>query len=167
MLNKKINSYESFNSKYPGYGGFLPWITVDGANVEPTYDWKNRVPSLDNGELFWAMYGLVEILETKYPDQKVLIKKWNDAINRMATNSVKIFYEVGGLIRTVAAMTDMTRSVDQNKYTREQATCDFDNPCYLDDPYEGEMFAVMMTLFAPIKDSTEILKIWTNKRAKL
>jgi hypothetical protein len=81
-----------------------------------------------------------------------LIKKWNAAINRMSTNSVKIFYEQGGNIRTVTRMTDMTKTVDQNKYTRDQGSCDFYSACYLDDPYEGEMFTVMMTLFAPIKD---------------
>jgi hypothetical protein len=48
-LTKKIATYEDFNKRYPGYGGFFPWITSNGSNVGPTPDWVNRVPSLDNG----------------------------------------------------------------------------------------------------------------------
>jgi hypothetical protein len=61
-----MKSFEDFNTKYPGFGGFLPWISVNAGKVEPTYDWQNRVPSLDNGEWFWSLYGLAEVLETKY-----------------------------------------------------------------------------------------------------
>jgi hypothetical protein len=119
-LTKKIATYEDFNKRYPGFGGFFPWMTVNGSKVDPSSDWVNRVPSLDNGELFWAMYGLLEVLETKYPDQTSLIKKWTDAVNRMSVNSVKVFYEQGGNIRTVTKMTDMTKNIEQNKYTRDQ-----------------------------------------------
>lgn len=32
--------------------------------------------------------------------------------------------------------------------------CDiFDNPCYLDDPYEGELFAVMMYFYSPLSQA--------------
>ena len=69
MASKKVDSLIAFDKKYPGYGGFLPWIAIaNNGTVTPTWDWINRVPSLDNGEYFWAVYGLVSILETKYPD---------------------------------------------------------------------------------------------------
>lgn len=51
-------------------------------------------------------------------------------------------------------------------YTLRGDCSNFDNPCYLDDPYEGELFAVMMTLFAPLPAS-DIEMIWTHKRTKL
>lgn len=39
MLTKKINTYEKFNSQYPGFGGFLPWIFIyDNGTVTPTWD---------------------------------------------------------------------------------------------------------------------------------
>ena len=59
MLTKKITTYEKFDQDYPGYGGFLPWVAVKQTGVEPTWDWTTAVPSLDNGQLFWAAYGLV------------------------------------------------------------------------------------------------------------
>ena len=43
----------------------------------------------------------------------------------------------------------------------------FNNPCYLDDPYEGELFAWMMYLMAPWSDEKERELIWINKRPKL
>jgi hypothetical protein len=64
MLELKISTYEAFNDKYPGFGGFLPWIAVDGGIITPTWDFHNRVPSLDNGEYFWALYGITGVLES-------------------------------------------------------------------------------------------------------
>jgi hypothetical protein len=49
----------------------------------------------------------------------------------------------------------------------EGSRCDiFDNPCYLDDPYEGELFAVMMYFYAPLSQQ-EKDRIWDGKRYKL
>ena len=49
MLLTKITTYEAFDQAYPGYGGFLPWMSVNKGVVAPSWDWKDRVPSLDNG----------------------------------------------------------------------------------------------------------------------
>ncbi len=68
MATLKIGTYEQFAKDYPGYGGFLPWMNVNPTNVTPTWDWDYRVPSLDNGQLFWAAYGLAAVLEDKYPE---------------------------------------------------------------------------------------------------
>ena len=39
MATKKIDTYEKFNTRYPGFGGFLPWISVIDGEVTPTWDW--------------------------------------------------------------------------------------------------------------------------------
>lgn len=44
---------------------------------------------------------------------------------------------------------------------------DFDTVCYLDDPYEGELFAFMMYFFAPWEDPNEREKMWIAKQDKL
>jgi hypothetical protein len=49
IMSTKLNTYLQFNETYPGFGGFLPWITVDSQDLSPTWDWVNRVPALDNG----------------------------------------------------------------------------------------------------------------------
>ena len=69
----------------------------------------------------------------------------------MAKNSIKIFYEGEGKIRTVTKIKDIHLTVDQNEYSNKNVNCDvdFNVVCWLDDPYEGELFAFMMYLFAP------------------
>jgi hypothetical protein len=84
----------------------------------------------------------------------------------MADNSVKIFYDGEGHIRSVAAIPDITKGMDENVYTNAAECASFDNPCYLDDPYEGELFAFMMYLFSPLS-TEEKEKIFVEKRFKL
>ena len=67
----------------------------------------------------------------------------------MIDNSVTIFYEGEGKIWTQSRMTDMTKKVSENTYSNANGACGPNNRHCLDDPYEGEMMAVMMTLFAP------------------
>ncbi len=49
ILELKLQTYISFNATYPGFGGYLPWYLSNGSDVQPTWDWVNRVPALDNG----------------------------------------------------------------------------------------------------------------------
>jgi hypothetical protein len=47
LLATKMNTYETFNATFPGFGGFLPWLNVSDAGIAPLApDWSNRVPSL-------------------------------------------------------------------------------------------------------------------------
>ena len=93
MLTLKISTYEDFNHRYPGYGGFLPDMEYADGIVKPYGDWENMLNSIHNGELFWAIYGLVEVLDVKHPSQKTLKKRWNDAMHRMIDTSIPIFYK--------------------------------------------------------------------------
>lgn len=82
----------------------------------------------------------------------------------MANNSIKVFYEGNGKIRAATSISDIRKSVDENTYTNRISDCtNFDVPCYLDDPYEGELFAWMMYLMAPWADSKERDNIWIAK----
>lgn len=49
ILTLKLKTYLEFNRTYPGYGGFLPWFVSNATQLQPTSDWVNRVPALDNG----------------------------------------------------------------------------------------------------------------------
>jgi len=48
-LSLKLQTYLKFNDTYPGYAGFLPWFLANGTYIEPTSDWINRLPAVDNG----------------------------------------------------------------------------------------------------------------------
>lgn len=54
IMKKKLDTYLRFNETYPGFGGFLPWMTTSEQDVTPTWDWNNRVPGLDNGYVSWT-----------------------------------------------------------------------------------------------------------------
>lgn len=49
IMRTKLQTYLRFNQTHPGFGGFLPWMTTSEDELSPTWDWKNRVPALDNG----------------------------------------------------------------------------------------------------------------------
>jgi hypothetical protein len=51
ILEVKLKTYLKFNETYPGFGGLLPWFSnAEGSDsIEPTWDWVNRIPALDNG----------------------------------------------------------------------------------------------------------------------
>ncbi len=58
MVAKKMASYRSFFAAYPGFGGFLPWYSLNASGMGLLDGWTNAVPALDNGELFWGLYAL-------------------------------------------------------------------------------------------------------------
>lgn len=49
VLERKLTSMEGFNKRFPGYGGFLPWVLVGDNGLVPALDWLHSVPGLDNG----------------------------------------------------------------------------------------------------------------------
>jgi hypothetical protein len=51
ILKTKLATYLRFNETYPGFGGFLPWFDSNLDDLTPTWDWVNRVPALDNGQV--------------------------------------------------------------------------------------------------------------------
>lgn len=162
ILEKKVTSFESFNEKFPGFGGFFPWVSYDGnGSVTPTWDWHNRVPSLDNGELFWSAFAVSAVLSKPpyFPQYASLAARWTQVWQRMVKNAVKVFYAGNGNVRTVTNIQNETWPVDNNTYTG--------SPSWLNDPYEGELFTVMLYLFSPDLNSTEKAQLWINKRVNL
>lgn len=51
LLRNKLAAYQQFNESFPGFGSLLPWYAnmPNQSTIAPTYDWHNRIPSLDNG----------------------------------------------------------------------------------------------------------------------
>ncbi|KAJ5963618.1 uncharacterized protein N7479_003494 [Penicillium vulpinum] len=40
-MQRKLQTYLKFNETYPGFGGFLPWVTADIQDITPRSDWAN------------------------------------------------------------------------------------------------------------------------------
>src|SRR3989338_5269354 len=83
----------------------------------------------------------------------------------LSQTALTIFYAGDGLVRSVTNIYDNTAPPTPSNYWM---SC---NPqtdsCYLDDPYEGEMFAVFIYLYSKWTNQTERNMIWVQKRAYL
>ncbi len=162
ILEQKVTAMERFHAMFPGFGGFMPWIAFDGkGGVAPTWDWQNRVPSLDNGELFWAAFAVSSILNrSEYSLVKPgLGARWTHVWKNMVTNAKAVFYAGNGNFRTVTSIRNQSWPVANNTYTGQ--------PGYLDDPYEGELFTDFVYLFCDDLNATEKEQMWVNKRGML
>ncbi|KAK4504725.1 hypothetical protein PRZ48_002687 [Zasmidium cellare] len=160
LLEQKLDTYLDFNRTYPGFGGFLPWYNNTFTKIEPTNDWVNRLPALDNGELVWAVYAAVQAL-SQVPSYRPLAAKWQAWLDYNAAHSAKIFYQGQGKVCAVATLNQSLPPNDPGqKYTCEGSML-------LNDPYEGELFTWYLYFFAPSLSPADKTALWTVKRPML
>ena len=187
QLRVKVNSYDEFNCRYPGFGGFLPWVHVNDSGLSPQSGWERTVPGLDNGQLIWAVLALTRQLETRWPEQlhtplptsshcagspdwpvlsspsTTVAQRYRLLITRWRANLMAVFYDGQGRFRDVAHLRNATdpRVIPSQYFTDPE--CD---DCYLDDPYEGELFTTFAYLYCDW-GGDDRQAIWVRKRAKL
>ncbi|OZJ01651.1 hypothetical protein BZG36_05205 [Bifiguratus adelaidae] len=160
-MTKKLAIYQKFNATYPGFGGFLPWFTNYDDHIEPTWDWVNRVPALDNGEMIWAIYAAIEAMESTNNKPYIqLASKWQAYLDYLKTNAAKVFYAGNGNVCTVTSLNQSLPLHDP----ANNVTCQ--TPSYLDDPYEGELFTWFLYFFGGLS-AKDKQQLWINKRPQL
>lgn len=161
LLQRKLAAYTQFRQTYPGYAGFMPWFVsnVNGTGkVEPTWDWKTRVPSLDNGEWIWSMFAAAHVLlERGYLS---LGNEYMGLLAYQAKFAVMLFYNGSGMVRAEASIKDIYAAPTPDNYWNQ-------NDYFLDDPYEGELFVWFADLFGKWPSQADREQVWINKRAKL
>lgn len=135
VLERKIESYNDFHRRYPGFGGFLPWFAANGTEMNLLNGWESKVPSLDNGQLVWSIKILIETLRRKSLSD--LAAKYQERLDLMTSTVIPVFYDaVRGGIRCESAITDLLderEMLNPNNYATNGL-------CLLDDPYEGKCF---------------------------
>ncbi|KAF2071198.1 hypothetical protein CYY_007484 [Polysphondylium violaceum] len=163
ILYRKIKTYEDFLQNYPGYGGFMPWVSVDDNGISPIPGyWTGRVPGLDNGEMIWGIYSVYNILisnstySTNYPD---LGQRYKSYFDTLASNAIMMFYNSNGYISSVTSIKDIFAQPTADNYQNDGG--------YLDDPYEGELLTVFMDLFCQWPSRQALDQVWINKRTLL
>jgi len=157
LLTQKMNTYEIWNNTYPGYGGYFPWVFVYDDGMIPANGWDDQVPGLDNGEWVWSLIAAEWALA--HSGHTALAARYARYIDMLAANSLMIFYAGEGHIRCVTKIQNISASPFPGNY--EDSGPD---PCWLDDPYEGELFAVFMDLYAPWKDMAEREQVFRQAR---
>jgi hypothetical protein len=163
-LGRKIDSYASFNQRYPAFGGFLPWFKVEGKPGErrmvPMADWKNKAPGLDNGQLAWSVYHAARALRASGHPQ--LAAKYEAQFSMMKGNVVKMFYDPGRqALRAEARFRGpQNRAPRDNEYENNK-----DNDYYLEDAAEGMAMVHFADLFGNWRSAPGgQAAIWANAR---
>lgn len=157
-LKTKVEGYETFNRRYPGYGCFTPWVGFSEDGFEPLESWSDKVPGLDNGEWFWSIYATAYALERlgPDPDHADLAKRYRAIVDCQKRNAKMIFYRGDGDTSAVSYVLNGSVFPTPSNY----AHCDG----YLNDPYEGETLTVLMYLFSDWSSEKERNKLWEKKR---
>eukprot|EP00347_Sterkiella_histriomuscorum_P021037 403335503 len=83
ILRKKIQSLEQVQNQYPSSPSMI------NINTQSKFiDRQNGVSQNENAKLFWASYGLLEVLEGTYSDEVELIQRWKSFLDTLIENSV-------------------------------------------------------------------------------
>ncbi|KAL2851384.1 putative GPI anchored protein [Aspergillus pseudodeflectus] len=162
LMEKKLETYIEFNETYPGFGGNLPWFAASERYIAPQPDWQNRVPALDNGELWWAVYAYIHALQkTDRPDYAQQAEGWQRWLETVTNNMLPIFYRGNGVVCAVTEIGDQTLPVDHPDQTYK---CEGSG--VLNDPYEGELVAYFFHLFGDLSTEDKDA-LWVAKRPQL
>jgi hypothetical protein len=148
-----------------GFGGYFPWVFVYDDRLEPSPDWQTptyRVPALDNGELIWTMFAAAHVLPQRGYTE--LGERYRRYFQLMADSSVPIFHDGQGHIRGVTHIIDVHATPTAANYELARPCGD---PCFLDDPYEGELMAFFMDLYGTWPNPADRDAIWPYKMKKL
>jgi hypothetical protein len=161
QLTKKITTYENFDRKYPGFGGYLPWYHVNDSGISLLSNWDNSVPSLDNGEMIWSIAAAVQAL--KDTGNTALSNRYQKYLTHLAETGLKIFLnQATPGISCVSGIPDIKKYPWENDYNTSTG-------CFLDDPYEGELFMFFVELFSDWKHyggNQTIENIWKQKQKR-
>ncbi|KAG2382056.1 hypothetical protein C9374_005848 [Naegleria lovaniensis] len=178
LLERKFDSYETFDKKYPGFGSLLPWFKVKDDGADPQPDWASRIPSLDNGQFIWSLLALEHVLmntsnflsENVANQQNILRRqalatRILEKIKKIKKTTVTMFYHGDGKVRAIAYIKDIYGDpLNASNYKGNGKS-------FINDPYEGEMMTTFMALMCRWKemgyDEEEGEKIWKFKQSKL
>lgn len=155
-----IGCYERMRERFPGCGGFIPWVGVNAEDFacsqwdgfKPSGDDEVKLPALDNGQLAWSFIAAATALEQSgTPEDVELSKRFWDHVDVMAKAAKALFFNpVNGTVRMVTTVTRSREPVDA-------ATCRGEGA--LGDPYEGELMLMFMDLMC-ILSPDELDRMW-------
>lgn len=115
-----------------------------------------------SSELWWAVYAWIHALEkSKSPQYKKQAKAWQEWLDFIKPNMLKIFYRGEGEVCAVTEIADQYLPVD---HPDQSYKCEGEGR--LDDPYEGELVPYFFHLFGGLSDG-EKDSLWEAKREML
>lgn len=137
-----LQTLNKFNSDFPEYKGFLPWVDIrPNATIAPA---NSKIPSLDNGQLTWALAAVAAVYQDSKEGEGLQIK--NLAEHLLAFQNYANFYDpkAGLLHGTIQVSYKDGHWVGDKTY-------------YLNDMYEGTMAVLWAVLNGQVPESA-----WTK-----
>ena len=142
QLKRVLQTLLDFIKNYPDYGGFLPWVDIrPNGTIAPA---STKVPSLDNGQLTWALAAVVAAFEdSKEPELLKIVAMAQTILQRQ---DYRIFYDAEkGLLHGTIQYDPATRTWYK------------DETYYLNDMFEGTLAVLWGILQGQIPE-----KAWYN-----
>ena len=155
QLSRKMASLFDFNSRLPGYGGFLPWFKLVDGRMVPQDGWEGRVPALDNGEMIWGLAAVSQSLQKS--GEEALLKQVDAYLALLASSAKSVFYAGVGSVRAVTKVANETLANPPASNFASEGS-------FLVDPYEGEMFTQFLSLYGEGVTQVETELMWLVKR---
>lgn len=89
LLERTLKTLLIYLDKYPDHGGFLPWVDIrPNGTIAPA---NTKVPSLDNGQMTWALAAVVAAFEENgTPRQKAIAASAQKLLN---AQNYRMFYD--------------------------------------------------------------------------
>lgn len=131
-----------FAKDFPNYRGFLPWVDIrPNGTIAPA---NAKIPSLDNGQMTWAIAAVASVFESSDHPEEVAIKETAEEI--LAIQNYAHFYDsqAGMLHGTIQVAHRDGRWVGDKTY-------------YLNDMFEGTLAVLWGVLHNQIPETA-----WTN-----
>jgi hypothetical protein len=138
LLKRALKTLLKFTDRYPEYGGFLPWVDIKpNGSITPA---STKVPSLDNGQMTWALAAAEAAFDQSKDPELTEIAQLAGRI-LAAQDYRKFFDPTKGLLHG---------TIQQNPMTGEWAG---DRTYYLNDMCEGTLAVLWGILNGQIPES--------------
>lgn len=155
ILAKKLKSFQAYRQEYPGFAGQVTWFH-SGESMRPVEGWKDAIPTLDMGEMAWALLLAEKALrDTGREELSEGYKSYNEGIQSKA---LEMLYEPkSGGIRGHVSISD-PKSADavysgDGIMTGEHGV------------HEGQMIISYMTLFGGMDEKARD-RVWDGIEMK-
>lgn len=151
ILGKKIASYERYRDKYPGFNGYMAWFT-SGTDAAPMKGWETAFPTLDLGEMIWALLLTERALEqTGHQELGARYETFNQHLQERAREAM--FNEAKGGVRGRVEVADPLSS--ETTYSSDALMTGEHGV------HEGQMIVLYMSLYGDLTPA-EVTKVWKN-----
>lgn len=137
-----LKTLQRFNADFPDYHGFLPWVDIrPNGTIAPA---NTKIPSLDNGQLTWALAAVTTVFNDGKTEEEREIKQLAESLLKFQ-NYAHFYDEKKGLLHGTVQVSHV-----DGKWVG-------DKTYYLNDMFEGTMAVLWAVLHGQVPEVT-----WTN-----